>query len=129
MVIIINIINERIINMTTEHYGESHLYVIASQLSRVIEQDTQEGSIVYCMSKGIRELYDNGICNENVIASLMVQAWKLVLLTELVNETESKELKDIVENKAKDFVDGIDKLDIQNTLRRKLGYNELIRYE
>ena len=109
--------------MTTENYGESHLYIIASQLSRVIEQDTQKDSITYCISKGIRELYDNGICNENVMESLMVQAWKLVLLTELVNETDSKELKEIVEGKAKDFVDSIDKLDIQNTLRRKLGYD------
>lgn len=109
--------------MTTERYDESHLYIIASQLSRAIEQDTQEGSITYCMSKGIRELYDNGICNENITESLMIQAWKLVLLTGLVNEIESKELKNIVESKAKDFVDSIDKLDIQNTLRRKLGYN------
>ena len=104
------------------HYGENHLYTIASQLSRAIEQDTQENSITYCISKGIRELYDNGICNENVMESLMVQAWKLVLLTELVNETESPELQDIVTNKAKDFVDSIDKLGIQNTLRNKLGY-------
>ena len=109
--------------MTEEHYEETHLHIIACQLSRVIEQDTPEGSITYCISKGIRELYDNGICNENVVESLMVQAWKIVLLTELVNETDSKELKKIVKDKAKDFVDSIDKLDIQNTLRRKLGYN------
>ena len=109
--------------MTEKRYEETHLHIIASQLSRVIEQDTQQGSIVHCISKGIRELYDNGICNENIMASLMVQAWKLVLLTELVNETDSEELKEIVENKAKDFVDSIDKLDIQNTLRRKLGYD------
>ena len=108
--------------MTAEHYGETHLYTIASQLSRAVENDTQEGSITYCISKGIRELYDNGICNENVMESLMVQAWKLVLLTELVNETDSEELKKIVKDKAKGFVDSIDKLDIQNTLRRKLGY-------
>lgn len=109
--------------MTVEHYGENHLYIIASQLSRAIEQDTQKGSITYCISKGIREVYDNGICNDNVMESLMVQAWKLVLLTELVNETDSKELKDIVESKAKDFVDSIDKLGIQDTLRKKLGYD------
>ena len=109
--------------MTIEKYGESHLYVIASQLSRVIEQNTQKDSITYCISKGIRELYDNGICNENVTESLMIQAWKLVLLTELANETESKEIKGIVESKAKDFVDSIDKLSIQDTLRRKLGYD------
>lgn len=109
--------------MTTERYNESHLYVIASQLSRVIEQDTQKDSTTYCISKGIRELYDNGICNEDVMESLMVQAWKLVLLTELVNETDNEELKKLVENKAKGFVDSIDKLDIQNTLRRKLGYD------
>lgn len=109
--------------MTAEHYGENHLYTIASQLSRAVEEDTQDGSITYCISKGIRELYDNGICNEDVMESLMVQAWKLVLLTEFVNETDSKELKEIVESKAKDFVDSIDKLGIQNTLRRKLGYD------
>ena len=109
--------------MTKENYGESRLYIIASQLSRAIEQDAQKDSIIYCISKGIREVYDNGICNDNVIGSLMIQAWKLVLLTELVNETESKELKGIVESKAKDFVDSIDKLSIQNTLRRKLGYD------
>lgn len=109
--------------MTTERYGENHLYIIASQLSRAIEQDTQNGSTTYCISKGIRELYDNGICNENVMESLMVQAWKLVLLTELVSETDDKELKEIVESKSKDFVDSIDKLSIQNTLRKKLGYD------
>ena len=109
--------------MTAEHYAETHLYTIASQLSRAIEEDTQEGSTTYCISKGIRELYDNGICNENIVESLMVQAWKLVLLTEFVNETASKELKGIVESKAKDFVDSIDKLGIQNTLRKKLGYD------
>lgn len=107
--------------MTTENYGESRLFIIASQLSRVIEQDTPRYSTTYCISKGIRELYDNGICNENVTASLMIQAWKLVLLTELVNETESKELKEIVECKAKNFVDSIDKLNIHNTLCKKLG--------
>ena len=53
----------------------------------------------------------------------MVQAWKLVLLTELVNEIESKELQELVADKAKDFVDSIDKLGIQNTLRKKLGYD------
>lgn len=53
----------------------------------------------------------------------MVQAWKLVLLTELVNEVESKELQEIVADNAKDFVDSIDKLGIQNTLRKKLGYD------
>lgn len=109
--------------MTIENYGESRLYIIASQLSRVIDKDTPKDSITYCISKGIRELYDNGICNENVTESLMIQAWKLVLLTELVNEMGSKELKGIVENKAKDFVDSIDKLNIQDTLRRKLGYD------
>ena len=109
--------------MTEERYEETHLHIIACQLSRVIEQTEQTGSTTYCISKGIRELYDNGICNESVMESLMIQAWKLVLLTELVNETESKELKEIVKSKAKDFVDSIDKLDIQNTLRRKLGYN------
>ena len=109
--------------MTAEHYNETHLYTIASQLSRAVENDTQEGSITYCISKGIRELYDNGICNTDVTESLMVQAWKLVLLTELVNETDSKELQSIVESKAKDFVDSIDKLGIQNTLRKKLGYD------
>ena len=111
--------------MTAEqyHYGENHLYTIACQLSRVIEKDTQEGSITYCISKGIREIYDNGICNDNVMESLMIQAWKLVLLTELAKDIESKELQDIVADKAKDFVDGIDKLGIQNTLRKKLGYD------
>lgn len=109
--------------MTAEHYNETHLYTIASQLSRAVEFDTQEGNITYYISKGIRELYDNGICNEDITESLMVQAWKLVLLTELVNEIESKELQEIVESKAKDFVDSIDKLGIQNTLRKKLGYN------
>ena len=53
----------------------------------------------------------------------MVQAWKLVLLAELVSETNNKELKEIVESKSKDFVDSIDKLGIQNTLRKKLGYD------
>ena len=110
--------------MTKEHYEENHLYTIASQLSRAIEKDTQKGSITYCISKGIRELYDNGICNENVLESLMVQAWKLVLLTELVNEIKNKELQNIVADKAKDFVDSIDKLGIQDTLRNKLGYNK-----
>ena len=109
--------------MTTENYGETHLYTIASQLSRAVENDTQKGSITYCIAKGIRELYDNGICNTDITESLMVQAWKLVLLTELVNETDSKELQFIVESKAKGFVDSIDKLDIQNTLRKKLGYD------
>lgn len=108
--------------MTVEHYSESHLYIIASQLSRAIEQETQKDSITYCISKGIRELYDNGICNTDITESLMVQAWKLVLLTELVNEVENKELQKIVVDKVKDFVDSIDKLDIQNTLREKLGY-------
>lgn len=106
--------------MTAEHYGENHLYTIASQLSRAIEHDIREDSITYCISRGMRELYDNGICNNNVMESLMVQAWKLVLLTELVNDIESKELQDIVADKAKDFVDSIDKLGIQNTLRKKL---------
>ena len=109
--------------MEEKRYEETHLHIIACQLSRAIEQDTPEGSITYCISKGIRELYDNGICNENVMESLMVQAWKLVLLTELVNEVESKELQELVESKAKDFVDSIDKLGIQNTLRKKLGYD------
>lgn len=108
---------------TREHYDENHLYTIASQLSRAVEEDTQEGSITYCISKGIRELYDNGICNTNVAESLMVQAWKLVLLTELINETDSKELQSIVESKAKDFVDSIDKLGIQNTIRKKIGHD------
>ena len=53
----------------------------------------------------------------------MAQEWKLVLLTELVNEIESKELQEVVADKAKDFVDSIDKLGIQNTLRKKLGYD------
>lgn len=109
--------------MAKEHYEENHLYTIASQLSRVVEQDTLRGSITFCISKGIRELYNNEICNSDVMESLMIQAWKLVLLTELVNEIESKELREIVADKAKDFVDSIDKLDIQNTLRRKLEYN------
>ena len=109
--------------MTNERYKETHLHIIACQFSRVIEQETQEGSTTYCISKGIRELCDNGICNESIMESLMVQAWKLVLLTELVNETDSKELREIIESKAKNFVDSIDKLGIQNTLRRKLGYN------
>ena len=109
--------------MEEERYKETHLHIIACQLSRVIEQDEQTGSITYCISKGVRELYDNGICNDNVMESLMVQAWRLVLLTELVNETDSEELKKIVKDKAKDFVDSIDKLGIQDTLRRKLGYN------
>lgn len=106
--------------MTAEHYGENHLYTIASQLSRVVEKDTPDISITYCISKGLRELYDNGICNGDITESLMVQAWKLVLLTELVNEIESKELQAIVEDKAKDFVDSIDKLGVQNTLRKIL---------
>ena len=109
--------------MTIERYNESYLYIIASQLSRAIEQDTQKDSTAYCISKGIRELYDNGMCSENITESLMIQAWKLVFLTELVNETDSKKLKDIVKSEAKDFVDSIDKLDIQNTLHRKLGYD------
>lgn len=109
--------------MTAEHYNENHLYTIASQLSRAVENDTQEGSITYCISKGIRELYDNGICNTDVTESLMVQAWKLVLLTELVNEIESKELQEVVADKAKDFVDSIDKLGIQNTVRKKIGHD------
>ena len=109
--------------MTEKRYEETHLHIIACQFSRAIEQATQEGSITYCISKGIRELCDNGICNTDITESLMVQAWKLVLLTELVNEIESKELKEIVESKEKNFVDSIDKLDIRNTLCRKLGYN------
>ena len=109
--------------MTVENYEENHLYAIASQLSRAVEKDTQKRSITYCISKGIRELYDNSMCNENVMESLMVQAWKLVLLTEFINEIDSKELKEIIESKAKDFVDSIDKLSIQDTLRRKLGYD------
>lgn len=109
--------------MTEKRYEETHLHIIACQLSRAIEQDEQTGSTAYCISKGARELYDNGICNDNIMESLMVQAWKLVLLTELVNETDNEELKGLVESKAKDFVDSIDKLGIQNTLRRKLGYD------
>lgn len=107
--------------MTAEHYNENHLYTIATQLSNAVEDDTQDGSITYCISKGIRELYNNGICNTNITESLMVQAWKLVLLTELVNEIENKELQEVVADKAKLFVDSIDRLGIQHTLRKKLG--------
>lgn len=109
--------------MTAENYGETRLSTIASQFSRVVENDTQEGSTTYCISKGIRELYDNGICDTDITASLMVQAWKLTLLTELVNEVGNKELQEIVADKAKDFVNSIERLGIQNILRNKLEYD------
>lgn len=57
--------------MTAEHYNENHLYTIASQLSRAVENDTQE----------------------------------------------------VVADKAKDFVDSIDKLGIQNIVRKKIGHD------
>ena len=47
----------------------------------------------------------------------------IIFIDTEVSETDNKELKEIVESKSKDFVDSIDKLGIQNTLRKKLEHD------
>lgn len=109
--------------MTEYSYTINHLYTIASQLSRAVEQDLSDNDITVGISKGLRQLYNNELCNLDITQSLMIQAWKLVLLRELSDDSEVKEIKERVDILAKDFIDGIDKLGIQDTLREKLGYN------
>lgn len=109
--------------MTEYRYAINNLYTIASQLSRAVEQDLSDNDITVGISRGLRQLYDNGLCNSDITQVLMVKAWKLVLLRELSDDSEVKEIKERVDILAKDFMDSIDKLGIQDTLREKLGYN------
>jgi len=104
------------------HYGQNHLYTIASQLSRVVEQENPADSITVGIANGLKQLYDNGLCNSDVTQALMVKAWKLVLLRELADDSEVKEIGEYVDLLARDFVDSIDKLGIQTILKEKLGY-------
>lgn len=109
--------------MVAEKYSESHLYTLASMLSRVVEAENPEGSTVAGISNGLRQLYDNGLCNRDITETLMVKAWRLVLLTEVVNDMEVKELQEYVGELAKDFVDSIEKLGIYHTLKERLDLN------
>ena len=103
------------------HYGQNHLYTIASQLSRVVEQDNPADSLTVSITKGLRELYDNGLCNSDITQVLMVKAWKLVLLRELADDSEIKEINEYVDTLARDFIDSLDKLGIPNLLKEKLN--------
>lgn len=104
--------------MVAQHYDENHLYTIASLLSKFVEDKVTGDTITYQISKALRQLYNNEICNSSVEQMLMIQAWRLLLLLESVKMIEDKEMIDsLVETQIKPFVDSLDRLGISNLVR------------
>lgn len=104
--------------MVAQHYDENHLYSIASLLSKFVEDKVTGDTITYQISKALRQLYNNEICNSSVEQMLMIQAWRLLLLLESVKMIEDKEMIDsLVETQIKPFVDSLDRLGISNLVR------------
>lgn len=104
--------------MVAQHYDENHLYTIASLLSKFVEDKVTGDTITYQISKALRQLYNNEICNSSVEQMLMIQAWRLLLLLEFVKMIEDKEMIDsLVETQIKPFVDSLDRLGISNLVR------------
>lgn len=104
--------------MVAQHYDENHLYTIASLLSKFVEDKVTGDTITYQISKALRQLYNNEICNSSVEQMLMIQAWRLLLLLESVKMIDDKEMIDsLVETQIKPFVDSIDRLGISNLVR------------
>lgn len=104
--------------MVAQHYDENHLYTIASLLSKFVEDKVTGDTITYQISKALRQLYNNEICNSSVEQMLMIQAWRLLLLLEFVKMIDDKEMIDaLVETQIKPFVDSLDRLGIYNLVR------------
>ena len=104
--------------MVAQHYDENHLYSIASLLSKFVEDKVTGDTITYQISKALRQLYNNEICNSSVEQMLMIQAWRLLLLLESVKMIDDKEMIDaLVETQIKPFVDSLDRLGISNLVR------------
>lgn len=104
--------------MVAQHYDENHLYTIASLLSKFVEDKVTGDTITYQISKALRQLYNNEICNSSVEQMLMIQAWRLLLLLESVKMIDDKEMIDsLVETQIKPFVDSLDRLGISNLVR------------
>ena len=104
--------------MVAQHYDENHLYTIASLLSKFVEDKVTGDTITYQISKALRQLYNNEICNSSVEQMLMIQAWRLLLLLESVKMIDDKEMIDaLVETQIKPFVDSLDRLGIYNLVR------------
>ena len=104
--------------MVAQHYDENHLYTIASLLSKFVEDKVTGDTITYQISKALRQLYNNEICNSSVEQMLMIQAWRLLILLEFVKMTDDKEMIDtLVETQIKPFVDSLDRLGIYNLVR------------
>lgn len=104
--------------MVAQYYDENHLYTIASLLSKFVEYKVTGDTITYQISKALRQLYNNEICNSSVEQMLMIQAWRLLLLLESVKMIEDKEMIDsLVETQIKPFVDSLDRLGISNLVR------------
>ena len=104
--------------MVAQYYDENHLYTIASLLSKFVEDKVTGDTITYQISKALRQLYNNEICNSSVEQMLMIQAWRLLLLLESVKMIEDKEMIDsLVETQIKPFVDSLDRLGISNLVR------------
>lgn len=107
--------------MVAELYNENNLYTIASNLSNFIESKTPKDSITYRISKALRQLYNNELCNSSIEEMLLIQAWRLTLLMEFAQQTEDKQVIDmLVDTQIKPFVDSIEKLGIDNMLRKHL---------
>lgn len=104
--------------MVAQYYDENHLYTIASLLSKFVEDKVTGDTITYQISKALRQLYNNEICNSSVEQMLMIQAWRLLLLLESVKMIEDKEMIDaLVETQIKPFVDSLDRLGVSNLVR------------
>lgn len=108
--------------MVAEQYNENHLYTIASSLSRFVEDKVTGDSITYQVSKALRQLYHNELCNSSVEQMLMIQAWRLLLILEFIKMTDEREMIDLlVETQIKPFVDGLDRLGIYNLIKTHLN--------
>ena len=104
--------------MVAQHYDENHLYTIASLLSKFVEDKVTGDTITYQISKALRQLYNNEICNSSVEQMLMIQAWRLLILLEFVKMTDDNKMIDaLVETQIKPFVDSLDRLGIYNLVR------------
>lgn len=108
--------------MVAQHYDENHLYTIASSLSRFVEDKVTGDTITYQISKALRQLYHNELCNSSVEQMLMIQAWRLLLILEFIKMTDEKEMIDLlVETQIKPFVDSLDRLGIYNLVKTHLN--------
>ena len=115
-------LEQEITDTVAEQYNENHLYTIASSLSRFVEDKVTGDTITYQISKALRQLYHNELCNSSVEQMLMIQAWRLLLILEFIKMTDEKEMIDLlVETQIKPFVDGLDRLGIYNLIKTHLN--------